>query len=78
MEWFKAEEFCEEQSFGIYGELGWVDTIRLTDAGKDAGHLYVMSSSTVKYLATDSLPYAIDTANTILEGFHKAGFEVVA
>ena len=75
---FSTFGFCEVAELEVFNDAGWIGSVKISDNGFGTKHNYIISVFERPMKETRSLERAIDTANTILDGFHKAGFEVVA
>ena len=61
----------------LHDEDGFVLGISIMDVGTGTSHRYRVSGAGRILLTTDVLNHACDVANNIVDGFFRAGFEVV-
>ena len=74
---FKPTTFCEYDEVELHDEEGFVLSISITDVGTGTSHHYEVTVGPYILLTTDVLNHACDAANNIVDGFFRAGFEVV-
>ena len=74
---FNPNTFCEYDEVDLYNEDGFVLVISITDVGTETIYRYEVAGVDRVVLATDVLNHACDAANNIVDGFLRAGFEVV-
>ena len=74
---FNPTTFCECDEVQIHNEKGFVLSIAIFDAGTVTSHRYRVAVGIRIVLGTDVLDHACDAANNIVDGFFRAGFEVV-
>jgi len=75
---FTTEGFAECVEFDILGGGEWCGSVSITDYGAGTRHIYRLDFFNRVIKRSTSLDSVVESANTILDGFHKAGFEVVA
>jgi len=74
---FNPTTFCEHDEVELHDEEGFVFGVSITDIGTGTSHRYEVSGGPYIFLTTDVLNHACDAANNIVDGFFRAGFEVV-
>jgi hypothetical protein len=74
---FLPTTFCEYDEVELHDEEGFVLGISIFDVGTGTSHRYRVSGGGRILLTTDVLNHACDAANNIVDGFFRAGFEVV-
>ena len=74
---FNPTTFCEHDYVQIHNEKGFVLAISIMDVGTGTSHIYRVAGAGRIFLTTDVLNHACDAANNIVDGFFRAGFEVV-
>ena len=74
---FNPTTFCEYDGVTLYDGERFVFGISITDVGTETSHRYEVSGGPYILLNTDVLNHACDVANNIVDGFFRAGFEVV-
>ena len=74
---FNPTTFCDYDAVELHDEEGYVSVIVITDVGTGTSHRYRVDCADRELLTTDVLNHACDAANNIVDGFFRAGFEVV-
>ena len=74
---FNPTTFYKYDGVDILDEARFVFDIRIIDVGTRTNHRYQVAGGGHIFLTTDVLNHACDAANNIVDGFFRAGFEVV-
>ncbi len=74
---FNPTTFCEHDEVELHDESGLVLFISILDVGAETSNRYQVAGAGRILLETDVLNHACDAANNIVDGFFRAGFEVV-
>ena len=74
---FNPTTFCEYDEMELRNEEGVLLSICIIDIGTETSHRYQVSAGARILLRTDVLNHACDAANNNVDGFFRAGFEVV-
>lgn len=74
---FNPTTFCECDDVELHYEGRFVLGIGILGVGMGTNHRYRVSTGDRILLTTDALNHACDVANNIVDGFFRAGFEVV-
>ena len=74
---FNPTTFCEYDEVNLYDGERFVLGVSITDVGTETSHRYQVSGAVRIFLTTDVLNHACNAANNIVDGFFRAGFEVV-
>ena len=74
---FNPTTFCEYDDVELHDKEGFVLGIAIFDVGTGTSHRYRVCGAGRIFLNTDVLNHACDAANNIVDGFFRAGFEVV-
>ncbi len=74
---FNPTTFDKYDEVELHDGGGFVLGISIFDVGTETGHRYRVAGAGRILLETDVLNHACDAANNIVDGFFRAGFEVV-